>query len=127
MKSKVSFKKLYAQKENKDDIVPAKKFIGNRFDRRRMKKLKKFVLSNTFTLTNRCFRPDAVIGIEYDNLDKAFYLTFEHDDVYFILQIEKDLWDCFLNINEKDLYIKFTDFYFALKLHSIGSMCLNDI
>lgn len=91
-----------------------------------MKKLKKFVLSTTFTKEyakeSTCFKPDVVASLLYDQLEKIFFLNFEHDDVIFLLQIEKDLWDNFLNVNEKDLYITFNNdlFVFVLESHSIG-------
>lgn len=126
--SKICFKKLYDQEPDSTGIVHTKSFIGNRFDRRRMKKLKKYLLSSTFNtkfLSN--FKPDNVFGIMYDKIDNIFLLGFEKDDVYFFLMIKKDLYDAFLNCNEKDLYIDFNGENFILNVHSIGSVCMNVI
>lgn len=96
------FKKLSERKSKFKNIdVRLSKHFGNRFDRRRVNKIKKYILSRD-GLKMLTGQADLV----FSKKENLFYLLFfVRNQECFTFSIEKALWDSLSKFKEKDFYL----------------------
>ena len=136
------FKKLSKQSTGKDKRLHLKIFLGNRYDRRRLKFLISFLFENS---TNRPILydpvdkeeliPERLLIVSFDASCETFYFNIKyknHDanDRCCNLVVSKELWDELIHLENKffDLCFDIDDNYIVhiVKQH-VGQACLSSI